>query len=140
MESESLKRNLATALAQLEDAKKAPVYNWRNTVSNGVSMALSDNTNHRNSRASTPTPPAKPGRRELPISSLATPESDNDAPVTSTWDSMHAPKASRGRAKGQEYLVSNSRYPTELVRRSTASPTPSIVSNAPTLQDDGWWA
>jgi hypothetical protein len=56
----------------------------------------------------------------------------------SVWDSMHAPR--RHPNVGVATPPSNPR-PVSRARPSfrAPSPTPSVVSNAPTLGNDGWW-
>ncbi|KAF4572487.1 hypothetical protein EYR36_006993 [Pleurotus pulmonarius] len=80
---------------------------------------------------------------------------DSDTPPNqkSVWDSMHAPATYNGYS-ASIYSPVPSRYPaigngtprgrpnqtSQLSRASVASPTPSIVSQAPTLGEDGWYS
>jgi len=132
-EINGLRADLAEVNRNLEDIKRAPVQTWRSHVPNGIpvnSPLSSSVVAPKGSRASTPTPGPTKSAIQTP------PENDDGLPITSTWNSMHAPKAGR--------LYSASRVPTGRVRglvtHRPPSPTASVVSNAPTLQEDGWWA
>ncbi|KAJ3902176.1 hypothetical protein F5879DRAFT_924044 [Lentinula edodes] len=74
---------------------------------------------------------------------------------TSVWDSIHAPSATPARnghsgIKNTVYAPSgrypqtlsrgHSRPPLQYARSSIASPTPSTVSLAPTVDEEGWWS
>ncbi len=82
------------------------------------------------SRAST----VYPSRTATPTASVDV--SRTNTPPTSVWDSMHAPSvvsrrqgsAPRGR------LLKQQDWPARV-----ASPTPSVVSIAPTLREGGWY-
>jgi len=131
-EINTLREELANANQTLEEVKRAPVQTWRSHVPNGITAKspLNPPNAPNSSRASTPTPGPTKSLIQTP------PENDDGLPLTSTWNSMHAPKVGR--------LYSASRQPTNrmhgLSTRRPPSPTASLVSNAPTLQEDGWWA
>lgn len=132
----TISAELGKANRELEESRRAPVHAWRNHVPNGLAATSPLNASivRNTSRASTPTPvPPK-------MSTPTPPENDTGLPATSTWNSMHAPKA----ARPQSHITPSSRYKSPrasiLGRRPTGSPTASVVSVAPTLQEDGWWA
>ena len=56
-------------------------------------------------------------------------------PQQSVWDSMHAPTARRDIPVTPKAI-----RPGTFFRPPIPSPTPSNVSAAPTLGDDGWWS
>lgn len=72
---------------------------------------------------------------------------NGQAPPTSVYDSIHAPKA-KTNGYGGLGAAQPSRYPGHLSRVARApfnraqapSPTPSTVSLAPTVDNDGWWS
>jgi hypothetical protein len=105
---------LAKAKAEVAEAKKAHVNAWRSQVPKAGANSPPV-TALANERSKTPTPRL---RHSTNI---------DDVQKTSTWDSMHAP-ASRRPLKTYQAM------------ERPASPTPSAVSVAPTLQDDGWWS
>ncbi|KAI5120547.1 hypothetical protein M0805_000275 [Coniferiporia weirii] len=55
-------------------------------------------------------------------------------PVTSTWDSMHAP------SRHSSFGMPSTPRPHRSMQYRPPSPTPSTVSLAPTQGDDGWWS
>lgn len=77
-------------------------------------------------RATTPT--AQPNGKYYNPSARASP-----SPQPSVWSSMHAPTARRGPIQTLSRASSN-------YRSQIPSPTPSNVSAAPTLGDDGWYS
>lgn len=85
-------------------------------------------TIYNETRAVTPTAQYKPSRE--PVVRSATPQQ-------SVWDSIHAPRstAASGPVTPQVNKKSHGYY-----RPQIPSPTPSNVSAAPTLGNDGWWS
>ncbi|THG97227.1 hypothetical protein EW026_g4730 [Hermanssonia centrifuga] len=59
-------------------------------------------------------------------------------PMPSVWNSIHAPSARRDGPIRLPMTPKAARQ--DLLRRQIPSPTPSNVSAAPTLGDDGWWS
>ncbi|KAI0693660.1 hypothetical protein BC835DRAFT_1352949 [Cytidiella melzeri] len=78
-------------------------------------------------RAATPTAQIN-GKRYTPNIRPSSP------PQPSVWHSMHAPAARRGES------IRTSSRPQSNYRSQIPSPTPSNVSAAPTLGDDGWYS
>ena len=109
-------------------AKSDGIENWRRE------SYMSGNVSRPASRASTafgvPITPKLNGKIMPPTPSIA-PTSPRQK--SSTWDSMHAPTK-----------ISNTLLMTPKGRRPpdyrVSSPTPSVVSLAPTQGDDGWWS
>lgn len=141
----SLKTQLSEAKSELEEERKvshAAVASSTNPNINGNS-----NGNARpSSRASTicdaaaePTTPRMNGHGFNGHGGKSVPVSRSRSPViTSTWDSMHAPKRPgyvktplRGRGRQQ---------PVTGYKMRGASPAPSVASLAPTQGEDGWWS
>ncbi|KAH8101585.1 hypothetical protein BXZ70DRAFT_906693 [Cristinia sonorae] len=85
------------------------------------------------SRVTTPTPPAN-GTHAAPSIRPASP------PQPSVWDSVHAPRNGRGVIRAPAPVTPKAKRPHQPYYPRIASPTPSNVSAAPTLGDDGWWA
>ncbi|EMD41412.1 hypothetical protein CERSUDRAFT_79057 [Gelatoporia subvermispora B] len=85
------------------------------------------------SRAATPTVPQQNGMRTPSVRA-------SSPPVQGVWDSMHAPK---NRAQYQQPIrlpvTPRTKHASPYYRPQIPSPTPSNVSAAPTLGDDGWW-
>jgi hypothetical protein len=83
------------------------------------------------SRAST----VYPSRTATPTASVDV--SRTNTPPTSVWDSMHAPSVvsrRQGSAPRGRLLKQQQEWPARV-----ASPTPSVVSTAPTRGKDGWF-
>ena len=122
---------LSSELEELRKTRDSPLEQW-NIVpkQNGV--------DHRPySRASTdydspPTP--KLAHTGLPKASGKSEVSP--PPASSTWDSMHAPN----RASFVAQATPRGRQFASARRVAAPSPTPSVVSVAPTEGADGWWS
>ena len=130
----ALSQNKVSSLSsENEDLRKqqsSPTEQW-NIVpkQNGV-------TTQPYSRASTDyDSPPTPKLSHTPMHS-APPKKEVSPPTSSTWDSMHAPKrmsyATQTLTRGRQFA--NTR------RVAAPSPTPSVVSVAPTEGADGWWS
>lgn len=89
-------------------------------------------TVYGDSRVNTPTPPAN-GTHHAPSIRPASP------PQQSVWDSVHAPRSGRNVIRMPVTPKAKKSHQTPYYPRAP-SPTPSNVSAAPTLQDDGWWS
>lgn len=99
-------------------------------------------------------------RRIAPAGNSQTvPSKFSSSPQPSVWDSMHAPSTNGHHRNGQNKWESNpmhspsGRYPDiapstpkprrqvyNQYQRDAPSPTPSVVSAAPTMREDGWWS
>ncbi|KAJ3767389.1 hypothetical protein FB446DRAFT_675383 [Lentinula raphanica] len=144
---ESKTRILQTELEKAKVSQRI-ISNTRSKASNGSIYALSRPESRLSSvyteRSVTPN-----GRS--PSTGSITPPNN----TTSVWDSIHAPSAAptnNGRfgtkptvhAPAGRYPQSlsrgASRHPLQYSRASVASPTPSTVSLAPTVDEEGWWS
>lgn len=152
----ALENKIRTMQAELEKKATAPVpepvrtSNYRNTTTNGYTHTPvrpdSRTSTVHGDRSATPT------RR---MSSYA-PSSvaGTTPPQPSVWDSMHAPRGPVKHPSLSSVHAPTGRYPSSLGRgtpktvasyRSNLglarqpSPAMSVVSNAPTLGEDGWW-
>jgi len=103
---------------------------------------------------------ASANRRIPPAGSSQTvPSKFSSSPQPSVWDSMHAPSTNGHHQNSQNKWDSNrmhspsGRYPDvasstpkprrqayNQYQRGAPSPTPSVVSAAPTMREDGWWS
>ena len=92
------------------------------------------------SRTSTST--VYPSRAATPTASVNGRRADTP-PQTSVYDSIHAPSSRKGAATPRRsvFALAAGKYDWSAVTaaRRVASPTPSVVSVAPTLGDDGWY-
>ena len=111
-------------------AKSDGIENWRRE------SYISRNVSRPASRASTafagPTTPKLNGKMMPPTPSIG---ATSPRQKSSTWDSMHAPS----NFSNTVLMTPKSRRPPDY-RMAAASPTPSVVSLAPTQGDDGWWS
>ncbi|KAI9451537.1 hypothetical protein F5148DRAFT_1290056 [Russula earlei] len=93
----------------------------------------------KSSSAKVVSSPPRPDSRTSTIrtSRSATPTKTVEARITKTsvWDSMHAPMVV-GKRQGS---LPRGRFVKRDWPSRVASPTPSVVSVAPTLGEDGWW-
>ncbi|KAI0318178.1 hypothetical protein OF83DRAFT_57011 [Amylostereum chailletii] len=89
------------------------------------------------SRSATPTKPTNGLKRPV----APAPVRSDTPPQTSVYDSMHAPKHRYpGLGNGVPGMPKPGKpHPGGYYRPAIASPTPSVVSNAPTQRGDGWW-
>lgn len=99
-----------------------------------------------NGRAQTPTLQTNGARTYSQHSHYAASINRAPSPPPSVWDSMHAPKARRNEPirlpmtpKVGGGGAGGGRTQSSYFRDQAPSPTPSNVSAAPTLGDDGWW-
>lgn len=137
---EGKNKQLQTDLIQAQQkAFSAPVH-----LTNGKSSHY----DRPSSRASTVLVDCPNGNGRSPgTDGSATPPAEK-----SVWDSVHAPKASepyqpsyQAKTPARRYpnlgvTAAKSARPTYPSYRRAASPTPSVVSVAPTLGDDGWYS
>ncbi|KZT24681.1 hypothetical protein NEOLEDRAFT_1093966 [Neolentinus lepideus HHB14362 ss-1] len=123
----SLEAQVARLQGELEKTASAPAPLTVQNVQNGTARSVSRaSTVYGPSRSSTPVAVnGKAGSRTGVIS----------PPQTGVWESMHAPRPYRNAVpvtpKGRQ---------SQYYRPQIASPTPSTVSLAPTLGEDGWWS
>lgn len=150
----ALKTKIGAITSELEEERKVS----RAASSQWVFVPPKDaNTTQQrpSSRASTayedPEPPTpKVNGRALPAVTrpsaavpitrpVASPE-----PASSTWDSMHAPKAIKTSVYVPHTTPSTPaprrHHVSSYVKNRAPSPTPSAASAAPTEGDDGWWS
>jgi len=83
------------------------------------------------SRVTTPTPPTN-GTHTAPSIRPASPVQP------SVWDSVHAPRNGRNMIRAP--VTPKAKKPVQPFYPRAPSPTPSNVSAAPTLGNDGWWS
>ncbi|OCH88965.1 hypothetical protein OBBRIDRAFT_819908 [Obba rivulosa] len=85
------------------------------------------------SRAATPTIPQQNGVRTPSVRAQS-------PPSQGVWDSMHAPKnRNQYQQPARLPVTPRGKLSSPYYRPQIPSPTPSNVSAAPTLGDDGWW-
>ena len=149
-----MKTKISDLSSELEEERKVS----RAASSQWVMVGQKQNNvvQRPSSRASTayddPEPPTpKLNGRALPAATSAKPAVSARAsavvspePASSTWDSMHAPRGIKTSVYAPRTMPST---PTPRghrasvnVRNRAASPTPSVVSVAPTQGEDGWWS
>jgi hypothetical protein len=135
----ALEARVAQLQQQVSNQSAAP---WATSTN----MAASIRTSTSSTVSSTVSPPPRPDSRASTIypSRTATPTaSRTNTPPTSVWDSIHAPGVSAAPSGWKQPApVPRKRFPIQQDwgRQSrVASPTPSVVSVAPTLGRDGWY-
>lgn len=136
-ETDQAKKAAAVATASASASSARPSVSSR-LRQNGYTPATSGPTRpdsrastvFGDSRVNTPTPPANGAH--TPSIRPASP------PQQSVWDSVHAPRANRGIIRAP--VTPKAKKPHQRYYPRIPSPTPSNVSAAPTLGDDGWWA
>ncbi|RDB29315.1 hypothetical protein Hypma_015013 [Hypsizygus marmoreus] len=150
----TLESKVTLLQSQLEQAKKAPAPTPYRTMTNGsathpLPRPDSGASTIYDDRSTTP-------QRRL-HSQTSTARSDTP-PQASVWDSMHAPTSSDSYKQATTSIhAPRGRYPhlgpgpatpkarrhlqePQYYRPEIPSPTLSVVSNAPTQGDDGWWS
>ncbi|KAH8120720.1 hypothetical protein DFH11DRAFT_1500736 [Phellopilus nigrolimitatus] len=132
-------RKLAEEIASLKT--KISILNSELEEERKVSRAASGQWAHArpSSRASTAYEAPEPPTPRLNGKSLARPISSaapSPPPVTSTWDSMHAPRQMKPSFTSPS--TPRARHSASYGARAP-SPSPSVVSLALTQRDDGWW-
>lgn len=119
----SLEAQVARLQGELEKASMPAPLTVRN-VQNGTARP--------SSRASTV---YGPSRSATPVAVNGRGAGAMSPPQTSVWDSIHAPRPYRNGGP-----MAAKAKPSAYYRRQIPSPTPSTVSAAPTLGEDGWWS
>ena len=135
----SLDGQVTRLQAELDKAKK--------TTATSAPTVLQPTARYQNGKTH---PPPRPDSRASTIynhSRAGTPKAQyngttNDVrvvtpPQPSVRDSIHAPWR---QSTLQPPVTPKSRYPSQYKTFRAPSPTPSVVSAAPTLGDDGWWS
>jgi hypothetical protein len=138
----TLEQRLARMQVEVDEAKKTSALATPK-MSNGKANGTVLRTPRPESRSSTIysqnhiKTPTTNGRPASPASTVRT--ATPPAYQPSVRDSMHAPKrypSNLGIVTPQARRPHLAAY----YQRSAPSPTPSVVSNAPTLGEDGWWS
>ncbi|TFK47942.1 hypothetical protein OE88DRAFT_1664911 [Heliocybe sulcata] len=122
----SLEVQVARLQGELEKAASAPAPLTVQNVQNGTARPVS--------RASTVYGPSRSGT-PLAVNGRGASRAGVVSPQTGVWESIHAPRPYRNgipvTPKGRQ---------SQYYRPQIPSPTPSTVSLAPTLGEDGWWS
>ena len=135
----ALEAQVARLQAETDQANKAaaaakvvqPKARYQNGNGNARPPARPDSrasTIYNESRAVTPTAQYNSSRE---------PAVRSGTPQQSVWDSMHAPRPGAAAAVP---VAPQAKKAHGYYRPQIPSPTPSNVSAAPTLGDDGWWS
>ncbi|KAH9949523.1 hypothetical protein B0H21DRAFT_728360 [Amylocystis lapponica] len=142
----ALEAQVARLQAETDQAKKAVTTAPTARYQNGHSHAQTHPPPRPDSRASTMYDDSRAGTPTAPAYNLASTRYTNSMrapaprvatpPQPSVWDSIHAPRHS---APLRIPMTPKAKQPPQYFRPQIPSPTPSNVSAAPTLRDDGWW-
>lgn len=146
-----MEAQLARARAETDQAKAAASTKTINGVSTHPYVSSRARQNGYTHLSHTPSRPDSRASTAYGDSRVVTPSLQHNGshytppniraaspPQPSVWDSIHAPAARRDEPIRLP-MTPKAVRPHQYYRPQIPSPTPSTVSVAPTLGDDGWW-